>query len=421
MFRSGSRRHLTAAGRRWRRCAVALSILLAGLATVAETAPAQFTPPASPRLVSVNPKRMVDTRAVVPGGPSASITPSSPLTFSPLSQFVLGPNGAAAVIMNITATNVRSDPGGCFLRAYPTGAAVPASSNLNVLPGQTLPNLAVIQPGVGGQVTIAASCVTDVIVDVTGWIEQGAGYSPVQPTRLTDTRSATRVGPIAGPLSDQVPVTINPLEGTGYTANDVSGLLANITVVAPTGGGYLSTWPTGSARPNASSLNFGAGETFANATLVALGPDGTFELMVAGGSAHVIVDVFGWIPMINPPIASTTPVRMLDTRIGQGDCTPACTTLGPGGTIAVLLTGTPGLTPGTKTAVLKVTATNITAPSYLTVWPTGSSMPLASNLNLTPADTVPNLVIVPVGPDGRVNVLNAAGSTDVLIDLVGHA
>ena len=55
---------------------------------------------------------------------------------------------------------------------------------------------------------------------------------------------------------------------------------------------------------------------------------------------------------------------------------------------------------GVGAVALNVTVTNPTAPSFLTVWPTGDTAPLASNLNYLPGQTVPNLVIAKVGTGG---------------------
>jgi hypothetical protein len=69
--------------------------------------------------------------------------------------------------------------------------------------------------------------------------------------------------------------------------------------------------------------------------------------------------------------------------------------------------------------VLNVTVTNPTAASFLTVWPDGSLQPLASDLNYITGLTVPNLVIVKLGSNGAVDLYNAFGSVDVVIDVVG--
>jgi hypothetical protein len=69
--------------------------------------------------------------------------------------------------------------------------------------------------------------------------------------------------------------------------------------------------------------------------------------------------------------------------------------------------------------VLNVTVTNPTVGGYLTAWPDGASRPLASDLNYGPGVTVPNLVVVKLGSNGMIDLYNAYGSVDVIIDVVG--
>ncbi|MBV8303634.1 MAG: S8 family serine peptidase, partial [Acidimicrobiia bacterium] len=111
------------------------------------------------------------------------------------------------------------------------------------------------------------------------------------------------------------------------------------------------------------------------------------------------------------------PARILDTRNGTGG--PA-SPLGPNQTRAVKVTGT-GNVPanGVSAVVLNVTAVGPTAGSYLTIYPSDESQPVASNLNFPPGVNIPNLVVVKVGGDGNVIVYNAQGSVDVVFDVVG--
>jgi hypothetical protein len=69
--------------------------------------------------------------------------------------------------------------------------------------------------------------------------------------------------------------------------------------------------------------------------------------------------------------------------------------------------------------VLNVTVTNPSAASYLTAWPAGAVQPLASDLNYVAGQTVPNLVVVKLGANGAIDLFNATGSTDVVVDVVG--
>jgi hypothetical protein len=68
---------------------------------------------------------------------------------------------------------------------------------------------------------------------------------------------------------------------------------------------------------------------------------------------------------------------------------------------------------------LNVTVTEPTVAGYITAWPTGTERPLASNLNFTPRETIPNAVIVGVGSGGKVSLYNSAGSTHLVVDVAG--
>ena len=60
------------------------------------------------------------------------------------------------------------------------------------------------------------------------------------------------------------------------------------------------------------------------------------------------------------------------------------------------------------------------------MWPAGQSQPTGSNINTVAGTTVPNLVVVRLptsgGTDvvGRINLYNAAGSTHILVDVLGY-
>ena len=72
---------------------------------------------------------------------------------------------------------------------------------------------------------------------------------------------------------------------------------------------------------------------------------------------------------------------------------------------------------GVSAVVLNVTVTEPSAGSFLTAWPAGQSRPMASNLNYSAGQTVPNLVVVKVGAGGVVSLFNHAGATHVIADV----
>jgi outer membrane protein assembly factor BamB len=240
----------------------------------------------------------------------------------------------------------------------------------------------------------------------------GASYHPLTPARILDTRIGS---PIGSGQSIDVQVT-----GAGSVpATGVAAAILNVTVTQPTATGYLTVYPTGSGRPLASNLNFVAGQTVPNLVEVALGTGGKITAYNFTGSTHVVMDVAGYVATPPPgpdglfnPLA---PARILDTRSSVGGVT-----IGPNTSIDVQVTGQ-GMVPaaGVAAVVLNVTATNATASSYLTVFPTGATRPTASNLNFLGGQTVPNRVVVKVGTAGKVTIYNLTGNTDVVADVGG--
>ena len=74
---------------------------------------------------------------------------------------------------------------------------------------------------------------------------------------------------------------------------------------------------------------------------------------------------------------------------------------------------------GVGAVALNVTVTEPTASSFLTVWPTGTRRPLASNLNFTADQTVANSVLTKIGAGGTISIYNNTGAVHVVIDVVG--
>jgi hypothetical protein len=56
----------------------------------------------------------------------------------------------------------------------------------------------------------------------------------------------------------------------------------------------------------------------------------------------------------------------------------------------------------------------------LTVHPSTTALPNASDLNWTAGRTIPNLVVATLGNTGAISFYNAKGTTDVIVDLLGY-
>ncbi len=112
-----------------------------------------------------------------------------------------------------------------------------------------------------------------------------------------------------------------------------------------------------------------------------------------------------------------TPARIMDTRMGTGASGPVTA----GETIPLQVDGAGGVpASGVSAVVLNVTVTQPQVGGYVTVFPVGSNQPPTSNLNFNPGETIPNLVIAPVGADGKVDFHNgSAGTIQIIADVSG--
>ncbi|WP_327260090.1 PKD domain-containing protein [Streptomyces sp. NBC_01232] len=116
-----------------------------------------------------------------------------------------------------------------------------------------------------------------------------------------------------------------------------------------------------------------------------------------------------------------TPTRLLDTRYGTGTGAPAAKVPGQG-SARVKVAGNASVPAGVTAVALNVTVTETVDSGYVTAWPgTGYDRPGTSNLNYTAGRSVPNLVIVPVGEDGYVELYNGGGQpVDLIADVTGY-
>jgi len=113
-------------------------------------------------------------------------------------------------------------------------------------------------------------------------------FFAITPCRAVDTRGTSPL--TAG---QQRSFQIRGVCGVPSTAAAVS---VNVTVVSPTAASFLTLWPTGSARPNVSTINFtGSDPSLANGAIVGLGTaPNDLSVFNSAGSVHVLIDVTGY-------------------------------------------------------------------------------------------------------------------------------
>ena len=203
--------------------------------------------------------------------------------------------------------------------------------------------------------------------------------------------------PSVGPVAGGQTVTVSGFDfGTDTTAT-LAGAPVAITNLTPTSFTFVTP-------PSAT-----AGGTYVVQATDALG---TSSGSIYGGGRYTYVGLANYTPV--------SPYRILDTRTNGGP-------LGPGEirTLQVTDVGTGSQIPPTATAaVFNVTEVSGSASSLLTIYPGFTSRPNASNLNFAARTVIANLVTVTLGnnggPESWINIYNALGSVNVLVDVEGY-
>jgi hypothetical protein len=382
-----------------------------GSATVTATPTAAYTP--------VAPVRILDTRNGT-GGYSSPLGAGNTIRLQVMGQDGVPASGVSAVVLNLTATGPTTSG---WVIAFPDDQARPAQgSNLNFTAGETISNLVTVPVGVNGKIDLYNSAGTvNLVADLQGYYS-GSGqskYTPAGPVRVLDTRNGT--GGFSSPVGAGKSIALQVAGQDAVPASGVTAVVLNLTATGPTANSYVTAYPDGQARPaQGSNLNFTKGETIPNLVIVQVGADGKVDLYNNAGSVNLVADLQGYYTTtVGSQYGTDGPVRVLDTRNGTGGYNSP---VGPGKAISLQVTGQDGVpASGVSAVVLNLTATGPSSNGWVVAYPDGQARPAqGSNLNFTKGETIPNLVIVPVGGDGKIDLYNAAGSVNLVADLEGY-
>ncbi len=234
--------------------------------------------------------------------------------------------------------------------------------------------------------------------------------------------------------ADNFVLTLNPRTGapfvdttptlppTDYSANESTSTVGTATATDP---GMTLARPGATCTNPTGTLELDSGD-FPGTPVAALAVAVRFSIRCSEDSA-VSASGFAFFNQPLDPLDplsdvvfgefnSMTPVRLLDTRFGAK--------LGPLGTtdvdLLVDLNGqASGVPAGAVAVVLNLTAVKPSVNTVMSMYPTGVTRPLVSNLNPVAQDTVANLATVKVGAGNKVTLYNELGSTDAVVDVVG--
>ena len=251
------------------------------------------------------------------------------------------------------------------------------------------------------------------------------------PVRLLDTRGGNTVDndPAYKGIGPRTPngadfalkVVSRPGSGIPSTATAV---MLNVTAVGAQGDqGYMTIYPCGSTRPEASSLNYNTGNTVPNAVLAKVGTNGSVCIYTSVAT-DILVDASGYYSD-SSTFVSLNPARIFESRTNAAPTVDGINSrigrLAAGNWTPITLTNRPtaGLPASVASAVLNVTVINPANDGFLSLVPcsTTGTFPGASNVNFSAGQTIPNMVIANAGVP---MCIFTDVATDVAVDVVGY-
>ena len=370
---------------------------------------------------SLVPARVLDTRDGTGVAAAGTIGAGDTIDLAMLGEGGVPASGVNAVALNVTVTQ----PGkGGYITVYPTGATEPLTSSLNFTNGQTVGNMVIATLGTDGKVTLknGSGGTVHIIADVTGYFPaaESTDFNGMVPERQLDTRIG--VGAADAAVAAGGTVVLDVTKG-GVPTTGVTAVVLNVTVTSPTRGGYITVYPSDAEeRPVTSSLNYAANSTTGSLVIATVAADGTVSLYNgSSGTVEIIADVSGWFTTAveGDDYEALVPERALDTRNATGVLTT--TPVASKTSIQLNVTASANVPDDAAAVVLTLVSNQPTKGGFITVWPEGEEMPLASSLNFAAGETRANLVIAKVGAGGVLNLYNGSGGTVHLIaDIAGY-
>jgi hypothetical protein len=372
---------------------------------------------------ALTPARLLDTRTG--NGISGPLSANSPATFMLWGRGGV-PYNATAVTGNLTVTDSTS---GWAVFLGPSATASPTSSTINFTAGQVVANGVTVALSSSGTLSATyistAGQTTNLVFDVTGYFTSdttGAYYFPIAPARLLDTRYG--VG-LSAKLTANSPATFQ-VTGTGYVPSNATAVTGNLTVTGSTSGWAIFLGPNATATPSSSTINFKTGGVVANGVTVALSSLGQLSatyISTTGQTTDLVFDVTGYFVQggsTGARFMPLTPVRLLDTRYGNGisGALPAnspgtFTVWGRGGVPTTTALGVTG----------NLTITDQTSGWAVFIGPNPVYSPTTSTINFTTGQILANGVTVGLSSTGTLSatyISSAGQTTNLVFDVTGY-
>jgi hypothetical protein len=255
-------------------------------------------------------------------------------------------------------------------------------------------------------------------------------YPLPRPVRLMDTRANSgNCDNVGSPITAGTSLTTlarTTCEGITIPAT-AQAVVGNLTAINQSQqSGYLTIYPDGVSVPVVSNMIYTPGQIIANNFTVALSSDGKFNVF-GERTIDVVIDISGYSA---PPGAGglyyhplSKPIRLLDTRANEGNCDNVGMPIAAGTSITTQARTTcEGLTIPAEAQALVANATVVNVSGqigYMTIYPNGVSVPLASNIIYEPGQIISNAFTVSLNSAGEFNIF-AERTIDAIVDVAGY-
>ncbi|MEP1122969.1 MAG: hypothetical protein ABJH68_03645 [Ilumatobacter sp.] len=329
---------------------------------------------------------------------------------------------ATAVVLNVT---VLGSQNGGFVTVYPCDQPLPNGSNINYRQGQVIANAVFARLDPSGRTCIHTSATAQLVVDVTGSLPGDSFATLAAPARLLDTR------PIGEAFDDDARFEKTGRLGAGDTFTlqvagragipaDATIAVLNVAAIAPDGGGFITMHPCDQRLPNASNVNYAAGQVVANSVVARLDAAGR-TCIFTSSTTNLLVDATGTLAE-GAYAALQAPARVYDSRPnGETVDDVAEKTLArrPGTTLQLPIAGRAGVPANATAVVLNVTVARAQTGGFVTVHPRNSTRPNAANLNHAAGEVIANSVVAKLGGNGEICMFTSA-FTEMIVDVAGY-
>ncbi|MEO1058059.1 MAG: delta-60 repeat domain-containing protein, partial [Actinomycetota bacterium] len=334
------------------------------------------------------------------------------------------PNDAHAAIVNIGA--IQPEQAG-FVTAFDCDDDVPNSSTLNHPASGVRANSAIVQLGADGSVCVFTQRATDLVVDITAYVNADGDITTFDGRRILETRQGATFVTADGQqqgigrrAADQV--TVVDVAGRVDVPADAIAGIVNVAAINPEQQGFVSIYSCDDTRPNASTLNHLADATTSNGAIIEFDGDGQL-CVYTQRATDLVIDVVGYV-MPATDVITTDPARLVETRLGSAFQTIDGQQQGIGQRAAGQVTTIPvagraAIPTGAVTAIFNVTAINAAADGFVTLYDCDDERPNTSTLNVAAGETIANRAVVALDGDGQV-CLYTHRAMDIVIDATGY-